>query len=72
MPGGDTDDVTYVAGQTTVREEILYLYMAHHEGWFQDSEVSVEQVRKVVPKFVEGNVARSETFEWREWREGVR
>jgi hypothetical protein len=70
--GGDTDDVTYVPGQTSLREEMFYLYMTHDEGWPQDSEVSIEQVRQAVRQFVDGDGSRPQSFEWREWPQGVR
>jgi hypothetical protein len=70
--GGDTSDVTYVPGSTSAREEMFYLYMSHDEGWPQDSAVGLDQVRRAVREFVEGNGARPESFEWRQWPEGVR
>jgi hypothetical protein len=70
--GGDTDDVTYVPGQTSTREEMFYLYMTHDEGWPEDSEVTVEQVRQAVREFIDGNGSRPRSFEWREWPQGVR
>ncbi|MEV0291139.1 Imm1 family immunity protein [Kribbella sp. NPDC050820] len=69
--GGETDDVTYVPGKTSAREEMFYLYMGHDEGWPQDSEVSIVQVRQAVREFVEGNGARPTSFVWREWPGGV-
>ena len=70
--GGETGDVTYVAGQTSTREEMFYLYMTHDEGWPKDSEVAIEQVRQAVREFVEGDGARPQSFEWKEWPNGVR
>jgi hypothetical protein len=61
----------YVPGQESEREEVFYYYQGHDQGWPQDSEVSIEQVRQAVREFVEGSGARPQTFEWREWPEGV-
>ncbi|TDD28374.1 hypothetical protein E1218_07600 [Kribbella turkmenica] len=69
--GGDHDDVTYVPGATSDRDEMFYVYMDHGEGWPKDSVVSIEQVRQAVREFVEGNGARPAGFEWREWPEEV-
>ncbi|MEU4604035.1 Imm1 family immunity protein [Kribbella sp. NPDC023972] len=70
--GGDSKDVTYVQGKTSEREEVFYNYMHHDEGWPQDSEVGIEQVRQAVREFVEGNGSRPQSFEWRRWPQGVR
>ncbi|MDX2972365.1 Imm1 family immunity protein [Kribbella solani] len=69
--GGDDQDVRYVPGATSQREEMFYIYMDHGEGWPKDSVVSIEQVRQAVREFVEGNGARPTSFEWRELPEGV-
>jgi Immunity protein Imm1 len=61
-----------VRGKTSEREEVVYNYMHHDEGWPQDSEVSLEQIRQAVREFVEGNGARSAGLEWTEFPEGVR
>jgi hypothetical protein len=70
--GGDAKDVTYVRGKVSEREEVFYNYMHHDEGWPQDSEVGIEQIRQALRTFVEGNGARPTGLEWTEWPEGVR
>jgi hypothetical protein len=70
--GGDSDATAYVAGATSEREEMFYLYMSHDEGWPKDSAVTFDQVRQAVKEFIEGNGTRPTGFEWREWPEGVR
>lgn len=70
--GGDTNDVTYVPGKTSEREEVFYNYMHHDEGWPQGSEVTIDQVRQAVREFIDDNGGRPGSFEWREWPKGVR
>ncbi|MFD3399854.1 Imm1 family immunity protein [Kribbella sp. NPDC058693] len=70
--GGDTKGVAYVQGKASQRDEVFYNYMHHDEGWPQDSEVGVEQLRQAVREFVDGNGSRPGSFEWKEWPEGVR
>jgi hypothetical protein len=69
--GGNTKDVAYVPGKASEREDVFYNYMHHDEDWPRDSEVTIEQVRQAVREFVEGNGARPQSFEWREWPEGA-
>ncbi|TWD79079.1 immunity protein Imm1 of predicted polymorphic toxin system [Kribbella amoyensis] len=70
--GGDDQDVTYVPGVASQRDEMFYVYATHGEAWPKDSEVSIEQVRQAVREFIEGDGARPESFKWRLWPEGVR
>lgn len=69
--GGDVRGAWYVPGATSEREEVFYLYMGHDEGWPQDSEVSVDRVRQALREFVTGDGARPQSFEWREWPDGL-
>ena len=68
---GTSEGSWYVPGQASQREEVFYYYQGHDQGWPQDSEVSVEQVREAVREFVEGDGARPTGSEWAEWPEGV-
>lgn len=61
----------YVPGQVSLREEVFYNYAGHDQGWPQDSEVSIDQVRQAVREFVSGDGARPRSFEWRDWPESV-
>ncbi|MFD7161479.1 Imm1 family immunity protein [Kribbella sp. NPDC059898] len=61
----------YVPGQVSSREEVFYYYAGHDQGWPQDSEVTIEQVRRAAREFVSGNGARPGSFEWRAWPEAV-
>jgi hypothetical protein len=61
----------YVPGQVSEREEVFYYYQGHDQGWPQDSEVSIDQVRQAVREFVAGAGSRPQSFEWRDWPEGV-
>jgi hypothetical protein len=69
--GGDDQDVKYVPGAVSEREEMFYVYATNGEAWPKDSEVTIEQVRRAVKEFIEGNGARPASFEWREWPERV-
>jgi len=64
---GTNEGSWYVPGQVSQREEVFYFYQGHDQGWPQDSEVSIEEVRQAVREFVDGNGARPGSFEWREW-----
>jgi hypothetical protein len=68
---GTNEGSWYVPGQRSQREEVFYYYQGHDQGWPEDSEVSVEQVRQAVREFVEGAGTRPAGFEWAEWPEGV-
>ncbi|GAB3832788.1 Imm1 family immunity protein [Kribbella italica] len=63
--------VWYVPGAVSERDEPFYYYQGHDEGWPQDSEVSIEQVRQAIRQFVEDNGARPSGPEWAEWPENV-
>ncbi|GAA0947848.1 hypothetical protein GCM10009554_44890 [Kribbella koreensis] len=59
--------VWYVPGNPSQRDEAFYYYQGHDEGWPQDSEVSVEDVRRAVAEFLESGGDRPTAFEWSEW-----
>ncbi|MGC4944117.1 Imm1 family immunity protein [Kribbella sp. DT2] len=61
----------YVPGQTSSREEVFYYYCGHDQGWPDDSEVTIEQVRQAVREFVDGDGVRPWGFEWADWPERV-
>ncbi|MFC9687796.1 Imm1 family immunity protein [Kribbella sp. NPDC056951] len=61
----------YVPGQVSQRDEVFYYYAGHDQGWPQDSEVSIDQVRQAVQEFLTGDGARPQSFEWRDWPESV-
>lgn len=68
---GTDEGSWYVPRQVSQREEVFYYYAGHEQGWPQDSEVSIDQVRQAVREFVTGDGARPQSFEWRDWPEGV-
>ncbi len=61
----------YVPGQVSQREVVFYYYAGHDQGWPRDSEVSIDQVRQAVREFLTRDGARPQSFEWRDWPEGV-
>lgn len=65
--GGDSDGTWYVPGQTSARDEVFYYYMGHDEGWPQDSEVPIEQVRAAIKDFVARDGSRPSAFDWSVW-----
>lgn len=64
---GATRGVWYVPGKHSEREETFFYYQGHDEGWPQDSEVSIEEVRRAIGEFVETGGNRPASFEWAEW-----
>lgn len=64
---GATRGVWYVAGKPIEREEAFFYYQGHDEGWPQDSEVSIEDVRRAIGEFVESGGSRPVSFEWADW-----
>lgn len=61
----------YASGQASQRDEVFYYYMTHDEGWPQDSEVSIEDVRAAVKGFLESGGSRPSSKEWKAWPEHV-
>jgi len=68
---GTSEGSWYVPGQVSQREEVFYYYQGHDHGWPQDSEVSIDDVRRAVKEFVESEGSRPTTVEWKAWPEGV-
>ncbi|MEV8374777.1 Imm1 family immunity protein [Kribbella sp. NPDC056861] len=68
---GTTRGVWFVPGAPSERDETFYYYQGHDEGWPQDSEVSIDQLRQAVREFVEGNGTRPAGFEWTEWPQDI-
>jgi hypothetical protein len=67
----DRAGVWYASGKTSERDEVFYYYMGHDEGWPQDSEVPIEDVRAAVKEFLESVGGRPATAEWKAWPEDV-
>lgn len=70
------DDATregswYVPGQVSQRDEVFYYYCGHDQGWPQDSEVSIEQVRAAVKEFVANDGSRPTALAWKDWSADV-
>lgn len=64
---GAARGVWYVPGAPSQREEAFYYYQGHDEGWPQDSEVSIDDVRRAIREFVETGGNRPSSFEWATW-----
>jgi hypothetical protein len=64
---GTDEGSWYVPGQVSERDEVFYYYQGHDQGWPQDSEVSIEEVRAAVKAFVANDGARPEGVEWVAW-----
>ncbi|MFI5708969.1 Imm1 family immunity protein [Kribbella sp. NPDC051620] len=68
---GTTEGSWYVPGQPSRREEVFYYYQGHDQGWPQDSEVTIDQVRQAVREFIQTAGERPAGFEWKNWPEGT-
>jgi hypothetical protein len=64
---GTAEGSWYVPGQVSQRDEVFYYYQGHDQGWPQDSEVSIEDVRRAIKEFVANGGARPASMEWRVW-----
>jgi hypothetical protein len=64
---GAARGVWYVPGEPSQREEAFFYYQGHDEGWPQDSEVSLEDVRRAIGEFVEADGSRPASFGWTAW-----
>ena len=56
----------YARGRASDRDEVFYYYMGHDEGWPQDSEVPVHELRSTVKAFLASG-ERPPGVEWIEW-----
>jgi hypothetical protein len=68
---GSARGVWYVLGKPSRREEAFFYYQGHDEGWPQDSEVSIEDVRRAIGEFVETGGSRPASFEWADWPRNI-
>lgn len=68
---GTKRGVWYVQGGHSNRAEAFYYYMGHDEGWPQDSEISVEDVRRAIKEFVTNGGSRPTFPRWANWPHGI-
>lgn len=71
---GKVDDaagVWYAVGQKSQRDEVFYYYMGHDEGYPQDAEVSIEELRTAVKEFLDSGGERPSSPQWANWPEAV-
>ncbi|TCC39369.1 Imm1 family immunity protein [Kribbella sindirgiensis] len=71
---GNVDGVIgawYAVGQQSQREEVFYYYTGHDEGYPQDSELPIEDIRRAIKGFLESGGERPASFDWAEWRSDV-
>jgi hypothetical protein len=65
-PADDAAGVWYARGRDSDRDEVFYYCMGHDEGWPQDSEVSLDELRAAVKSFL-ATGERPAGVEWAEW-----
>ncbi len=65
-PADGTAGVWYATGRDSIRDEVFYYYMGHDEGWPQDSELSLDEVRSAINAFLTTG-ERPSGVEWTEW-----
>ncbi|GAB3936241.1 hypothetical protein GCM10029976_047690 [Kribbella albertanoniae] len=65
-PADGAAGVWYAASRDSERDEVFYYYMGHDEGWPQDSEISLDELRSAVSTFLASG-ERPSGIEWTEW-----
>lgn len=67
--GDDGTDrgVWYAVGKPSHRDDVFYYYQGNDEGWPQDSELPLDDVRTAIREFVALDGARPTATEWSTW-----
>lgn len=63
--------VWYAVGRVPEATKVFYEYAGHPEDFPIDSQISVEQVREAVKKFLNSGGERPDSVEWRAWPDGL-
>lgn len=69
--GPKYEGMYYGAGQVSKRPQgVFYCYQGHGEAWPDDSELTIDQIRKALKEFITIDRDRPSSIEWRAWPEG--
>ncbi|MFF0264695.1 Imm1 family immunity protein [Kribbella sp. NPDC004536] len=57
----------YAVGRQSQRDEVFYYYTGHDEGYPQDSELPIQDIRGAIKDFLENGGGRPAALNWAEW-----
>ncbi|GAB3833982.1 Imm1 family immunity protein [Kribbella italica] len=64
--------VWYAVGEASQATNVVYEYSGHPEDFPLDSEISLDQVRESVKRFLKDGGERPDSIEWKAWPEEKR